>query len=142
MLIQVFIKLCKIAWASPWTLFGLLIGFACIPFSGKITFYRGTFGCYGRGVALLLRKVPIGGGARAMTLGHTILACDRATLISTHPHELVHVRQYERWGPFFVPAYWLCGIWLWWNNGDAYWDNPFEKEAYRLESEYINRNIA
>lgn len=142
MWIQVLLKSAQILWASPWTLLGLLVGIVGSPFSGKIVFYRGTVGCYGRGVAVLLRRVPITGGARAITLGHAILACDRLALISTHPHELVHVRQYERWGPFFVPAYMICGVWLWWNNGDAYWDNPFEKEAYRLESEYTNRNIS
>ena len=78
--------------------------------------------------------MPIAGGARAMTLGHTILACDRLAMIATFPHELVHVRQYERWGVFFVPAYLLCGGWLWWMNKDPYWDNPFEVEAYKLES--------
>ena len=132
----------QILWASPWTLFGLFMGVCCCPFCGNITFYHGTIGCYGKGVATLLRRMPIAGGVRAMTLGHTILACDRLALVATHPHELVHVRQYERWGPFFVPAYLLCGMWLWWTNHDAYWDNPFEKEAYRLKFEYNTRNIA
>jgi hypothetical protein len=119
-----------------------MVGICCLPFSSNISIYRGTIGCYGRAVALLLRRVPIGGGARAMTLGHTILACDRLSFIETHPHELVHVRQYERWGVFFVPAYLLCGLWLWWTNQNPYLDNPFEIEAYRLESEYKSRKVA
>ncbi len=142
MLNRVLLKSLQILWASPWTLLGLLIAIICSPLSVKFIFYHGTVGCYGRGVALVLRRMPIAGGARAMTLGHTIWACDRLAFISTHPHELVHVRQYERWGPFFVPAYLICGVWLWWNSNEPYWDNPFEKEAYRLESEYQNRNIA
>jgi hypothetical protein len=42
----------------------------------------------------------------------------------------VHVRQYERWGPLFVPAYVLCSAVIWSRGGDAYRDNPFEREAY------------
>ena len=132
----------RILWASPWTLFGLTIGIFCKPFSSHISIYHGTIGCYGAGVAWILRRMPIEGGASAMTLGHTILARDRSSLLATHPHELVHVRQYELWGPFFVPAYLLCGLWLWCRRKDAYWDNPFEKEAYKLDSEYNSRNIA
>ena len=45
-------------------------------------------------------------------------------------HEMVHVRQYERWGPFFIPAYLACSLGLWLAGKDAYRDNPFEREAY------------
>ena len=40
--------------------------------------------------------------------------------------------QYERWGPIFIPAYLSCSAYLWMRNKDAYRDNPFEVEAYRL----------
>jgi hypothetical protein len=45
-------------------------------------------------------------------------------------HELVHVRQYERWGVLFIPAYLLCSLVLWLTGRDPYRDNPFEREAY------------
>jgi hypothetical protein len=45
-------------------------------------------------------------------------------------HELVHVRQYERWGPLFVPAYLLCWLVQMLRGKSGYWDNPFEREAY------------
>jgi hypothetical protein len=48
-------------------------------------------------------------------------------------HELVHVAQYERWGPLFVPAYLACSAWMWLIGRDPYLDNPFEEEAYGLE---------
>lgn len=66
-----------------------------------------------------------------MTLGHCVLAADRAQLVRTRNHELVHVRQYERWGPMFVPAYFVASAWVWSRGGDPYWDNPFEAQAYR-----------
>jgi len=45
-------------------------------------------------------------------------------------HEHVHVRQYERWGPFFLPAYGLSSLYLKIRGQEAYYNNPFEKEAY------------
>jgi hypothetical protein len=41
----------------------------------------------------------------AITLGHVVLATTESALKKTRSHERVHVRQYERWGPFFIPAY-------------------------------------
>ena len=46
-------------------------------------------------------------------------------------HEMVHVRQYERWGPLFGPAYLLSSFALWITGRRPYLDNPFEKEASR-----------
>ena len=66
----------------------------------------------------------------AMTLGHTILGQTEAALDITRDHEHVHVRQYERWGPFFIPAYFAASFYAWFNGGDMYRDNAFEKQAY------------
>ena len=44
--------------------------------------------------------------------------------------ERVHVRQYERWGPFFLPAYFACSLAALARGRDAYRANPFEKEAF------------
>jgi hypothetical protein len=33
-----------------------------------------------------------------------------------------------------VPAYLGCSAWLWLRGRHPYWDNPFEREAYALES--------
>jgi hypothetical protein len=51
------------------------------------------------------------GGALAITFGHVVLARDEAALTLTRMHERVHVRQYERWGPAFIPAYVLASAW-------------------------------
>jgi hypothetical protein len=81
-------------------------------------------------VRWLLARAPIIGGASAMTLGHVVLGRTAADLDWTREHELVHVRQYERWGPFFIPAYLCCSAYLWLVGRDSYLDNPFEREAY------------
>lgn len=116
-------------WPSPCTLIGLAIGL--LPFIGKrcYTFRRGTICFYGPAMRSLLSRVPISGGAGAMTLGHVILAVDYPTFERTFEHEWIHVRQYVWWGPFFLPAYALCSLWQWSVGGDVYLDNAFERQA-------------
>ena len=77
-----------------------------------------------------LRRLPGGPLAMAMTLGHVVLGQTDAALDVAREHELVHVRQYERWGPLFVPAYLGASLVLWLAGRDAYRENPFERQAY------------
>jgi hypothetical protein len=65
-------------------------------------------------------------------LGHVILGQTDASLDISRAHELVHVRQFEVWGPFMGPAYLLCSAWMWLQGARPYRDNPFEREAYDL----------
>ena len=65
-----------------------------------------------------------------MTLGHVVLGADQPSLDRTRDHERVHVRQAERWGPAFIPAYLLASIIAWMRGLDPYLDNPFEREAF------------
>lgn len=67
---------------------------------------------------------------RAITLGHVVLAVDELD-DETIRHELVHVRQYERWGPLFIPAYLLASLLARLRGGHPYRDNPFEVAARR-----------
>ncbi len=67
----------------------------------------------------------------AITLGHTILGQSDASLDNARDHEMVHVRQFERWGPLMGPAYLLASLGLWFAGRNPYRDNPFEREAYR-----------
>ncbi|MGH7540016.1 MAG: hypothetical protein ACRELC_03350, partial [Gemmatimonadota bacterium] len=64
-----------------------------------------------------------------LTLGHIVLARSTATLEATRAHERVHVRQYERWGVLFLPAYAACGAWALLHGHGAYRGNRFEREA-------------
>lgn len=118
-------------WASPVTLFGVLWAIPALLSGGRIRVERGAVEIHGGLVTWALRRfVPIAGGALAMTLGHVILGCDRASLDRCRDHEHVHVRQYERWGLIFIPAYLGCSLYLLIRGRDAYRDNPFEREAY------------
>ena len=86
---------------------------------------------YGGAVKWLLLALPIRPFASALTLGHTVLGQTDAALDTSHEHELVHVRQFERWGPLMGPAYLLTSLVLWLRGKDAYRDNPFERQAFR-----------
>lgn len=84
----------------------------------------------------LLARIPFVAGAAAVTLGHVILGRAAGDLALARAHERVHVRQYERWGPFFLPAYFGCSAWLWLVGKDPYRDNPFEIEAYETDDNF------
>ncbi len=45
--------------------------------------------------------------ASAMTLGHVIIGRDECCLDVCREHEQAHVRQVERWGAAFLPAYFV-----------------------------------
>jgi hypothetical protein len=126
------IWLAKRLWASPWTLFGLTIGVLGLASGGKARRYRGTLGFFGGAATGFLRLAPFVRGASAMALGHVVLGRSEGDLDDAYDHELVHVRQYERWGPLFVPAYFVAAAWQMWHGRHPYWDNPFEREAYEL----------
>lgn len=130
-----FLLALAIVWPLPWTLLGLAVGLLSVSTGGGGRRVGRVLEFYGGLLAWLLLMAPIAGGARALTLGHTILARTRGDLDITRSHELVHVAQYERWGVLFLPAYFGWAAWLWLRGRDPYWDNPFEREAYSHEGE-------
>ncbi len=66
-----------------------------------------------------------------MTLGHVIIGRDTHCLDCCRDHEQAHVRQAERWGPAFIPAYLLASGWAWARGRHYYVDNWFERDARR-----------
>jgi hypothetical protein len=124
------IRTAAIFWASPYSALGLLLGLLSLAAGGQLQRAGHVIECHGRLLGWILRKVPIQGGASAMTLGHVVIAADQFQLDRTRNHELVHVGQYERWGPLFVPAYFACAAAMWATGRDPYLDNPFERAAY------------
>ena len=119
-------------WASPNTALGLVAALVTSIPGGRSRWVDGVLECSGPGRREILRRLPlVAGGAAAVTLGHVVLGTSSAVLEQTRAHERVHVQQYERWGPFFLPTYFLssllCLVW----GGNPYLDNPFEKEAFR-----------
>ena len=124
----------RYAWAAPDTVLGLVFGFVGWLFGASARFNNGTVQfCGGRlfGRAGLL---PSRYSFCAITFGHVILAENLATLAAVRAHEEVHVRQYERWGPFFVPAYLLSSLVQVICGGNPYRDNCFERQAYESDA--------
>ncbi|MEM9019345.1 MAG: hypothetical protein AAGC44_02180 [Planctomycetota bacterium] len=124
------------AWAGPNTLLGLGFGILARATGGGWQVHTGVVEVYGGRVAWLLEHVPfVPGGALALTLGHCVLARSQAAHEITRKHERVHVRQYERWGPLFLPGYVLVGVIAWAKGRDPYRDNAFEIEAYNNDGQ-------
>ena len=123
-------RLLAYLWAFPTTLLGLLF-LPLALLSGGVQVVDGVLELHGRWISYFLSHFTLlKGGAAAMTLGHVVLARDRGLLEATRSHERVHVRQCERWGPLFIPAYVSASLVLWLRGRRAYEDNPFEREAY------------
>lgn len=118
-------------WASPNTLLGLPFIPLALLSGGGVRRVEGVLEVHGGWVERFLRRgTLLAGGASAMTLGHVVIGRDQFCLDCTRTHERVHVRQCERWGPFFLPAYVLASVYAWMRGGHAYRDNFLEKEAY------------
>ena len=126
-------RVIRYLWALPNTVVGLVFLPAALWRGGGVRIVDGVLEIHGPIVAAMLRRLPIPGGAAAMTFGHVVLGRNRRALDLTRSHERVHVRQYERWGPAFIPAYLLTSAWAWLRGRGAYHGNPFEREAYRCE---------
>ncbi len=126
------LKVLLVVWALPWTVLGVLLGVLAVLTGGKFV-YRGiVWEFHGGFVTWLLRRVPLEHGAAAITLGHTVVGSSRQSLDACRPHELIHVAQYERWGPLFIPLYFGHALRAWSRGKDPYRDNPLECEAYTL----------
>ncbi|MBW6469120.1 MAG: hypothetical protein K0B85_08195 [Coriobacteriia bacterium] len=123
--------LLRYLWALPYTLMGLLFVPFVILSGGRARVFRGVLELDGPLPAFWLRHVVLVRGAAAITIGHVVLGRDDRALAVTRSHERVHVRQYERWGPAFVPAYLIAGLWAMLRRKGAYRGNYFEQEARR-----------
>lgn len=120
-------------WSLPTTAIGLCLGMPALVSGGRMQWVDGVLEIHGGFVTYFLSEwTLLEGGASAMTLGHVVLGRDRGCLDWSRAHERVHVRQCERWGPFFLPAYGIASIVVKLRGGDAYRDNPFEREAYEV----------
>jgi len=128
--LRTLLRFAGILWASPYSLIGLLFGLIGLATGGRARIRGRVVEFYGGALKWLVSRLPGGSFALAITFGHTILGQTDAGLDIAREHEMVHVRQYERWGPLFGPAYLLCSLVLWLRGKDAYRDNPFERQAY------------
>jgi hypothetical protein len=125
------LRLHRYAWASPASAVGLALASLGL-WRGRISLVEGIVEAQGPALAwVLTHLVPLRGGAAAMTFGHVVIARDAGCLESSRAHERVHVRQYERWGPLFIPAYLAGSLWAILRRRHPYFGNPFEIEAFR-----------
>ena len=100
-----------------------------LALGGQHRFVAGVAEFHGNACTCTLRWLPRRCRFDAITLGHVIIGRDQAALAALRRHEQAHVRQYERWGPLFVPAYAASSAWQWWRGGCAHEDNHFERAA-------------
>jgi hypothetical protein len=121
-------QLWRLVWASPGSLVGLTLGLVGLCTGGGVRRVAHTLEFHGGFVHWLLKHTPVDAGA--MTLGHVVIGRTAEILDSAREHEWVHIRQYERWGPLFIPAYLGCSACLWLMRREAYRGNPFEREAF------------
>jgi hypothetical protein len=123
-------RLAAYAWSSPNTLIGLALGVLMGLLGARTRIVRGVVefggGVLGAAAAKPAARIPF----RAITFGHVILGVDEATLDAAREHEHVHVRQYEAWGPLFIPAYVASSLWQLLCGRRCYRDNWFERQAY------------
>ena len=90
---------------------------------------------------------PFGQEGSAVTLGQVIIFFEGASpqledkfyesdkMINMGLHELEHVAQAEKFGPFYLPAYFALGGW--WTNS-----NPFEQGANKGALEKANKQTS
>lgn len=127
------LRLLRLLWASPYSVLGLAVGAIGLATGGGVRAREGILEFYGGFTRWIVRHSPLGECCAAITLGHTVIGQSEADLDMAHDHEMVHVRQFERWGPLMGPAYLGASVVIWLAGGRAYLDNPFEKEAYQAE---------
>jgi hypothetical protein len=116
-------------WALPCTLVGIAALLPWLACGARLCWRRGAIEAsllpHRRSAVALARRLPFA----AITLGHVVLACSPRAMRRWRAHERVHVRQCERWGPLFFPAYLAAGAWQWLRGRSAWRDNPFEVQA-------------
>lgn len=122
--------LAKVVWASPWSLWGLMIGLLGLATGGRVQFRAKMVEFWGGWLPLFLRYFPFIAGSPVATFGHVVVGRSQRHLEACRPHQLIHVRQYECWGPLFVPIYLVSSGVLWCLGKRPYYDNPFEREAF------------
>jgi hypothetical protein len=125
----------RLLWASPCSLLGLAFALPVLLCGGRAHWTQGALEVSHRATLAAcgprLRRMPF----RGIVFGHVILAVTAEELRHIGPHERVHVEQYGRWGPFFLPAYAVSSLWQLLRGRDPYWHNHFEVDARRRSGE-------
>jgi len=120
-------RLLRYSWAAPTTLVGLVAGLLTLCSGGRVQRRSGALEFHGGFSRWMGQRC----GFSAMTLGHVIIGRDPLALEFCRQHEQAHVRQVERWGGLFIPAYLVASLLAWYRGGHYYFDNWFERDARR-----------
>jgi hypothetical protein len=120
-------RVLRYTWAAPTTLVGLVAGLLTLCTGGRVQRRRGALEFHGGFARWLADRCRFS----AMTLGHVIIGRDPWCLAFCRDHEQAHVRQVERWGIAFLPAYLVASLLAWLRGADYYRDNWFERDARR-----------
>jgi len=129
----------RYAWASPTSVLGLLFASVLLVTGACARSVDGVLEVSGGWLANKLTRIS---GFAALTLGHVVLGHSADCLQRLRVHEHVHVRQAERWGILFAPAYLVAGLWQWVRGRHVYYDNPFELEAFAAEADQCTADDA
>ena len=124
------ISLAEILWAVPWSLWGAGIGVLGLLTGGGVRRCGRIVEFWGGLLPLFLRYFPFIAGSPVATFGHVVVGRSQLHLDACRPHQMIHVRQYEYWGPLFVPIYLYWWFVLLCRGKRPYYDNPFEREAF------------
>lgn len=117
-------------WVFPTSFVGLVLALVGRLGGAEAKLRAGVLEVHGPGIRRLLGALPVSFQVQAIAFGHVVLGRSADCLDRSRAHERVHVEQAQRWGPFFLPAYLVGSVIAWLRGGDAYRDNPFEREAY------------
>jgi hypothetical protein len=131
-MLRMLLRYLRYLWAAPYTALGVVLGTFVLLLGGGWRVERGVIEFCGGRLGGAFARLPRPLAFSAMTLGHVILAVDRPALTLLRKHEHVHVAQYERWGPLFLPAYLLSSLFQLLRGRDPYLENHFERQAFAL----------
>lgn len=118
------LQIAQYAWAAPCTAVGLVLAIPLLLAGGRAAIHSGALE-----IAWSARQRRSRVGFGAITFGHVILGRSACVLELLRPHELQHVRQYERWGPLFFLAYPASSLYQLLRGRNPYWFNHFEVEC-------------
>jgi len=124
----------RYAWVAPATVIGLLFSLFAVVAGARPRLVDGVLEVGGGHLRHLMALLPRGARFGAITFGHVIIGLDHSLLRRVRAHELIHVKQYERWGVLFFPLYVTSSLVEFLRGRDPYRDNAFEREAYAKSS--------
>jgi hypothetical protein len=118
--------LLRYLWPLPVTLIGLCVAMVAKCTGGRMHLNAGVVEAWGGWPGWWLRGGRVRQGGAAVALGHVIVARDETCMHQSRSHEMYHVRQYERFGIFLIPAYYIIAFSLRLRGLHPYLDHPME----------------